>query len=192
MPLFMHIHHLGDGVTQDDVAKAHLADVQTPDGSRAVPSVQTTGSTLTVGTRDSRQADRGGPVLLTVRLNRAVAWTIRSSGGTAHLQIRLQGADLRALSVDAGVTALDLTVGRPRGATDVHVSGGASTVRVQLPAGTPTRYTFSGGAGSASVGSQRHGGLAGGSVIASPGFASAVDRVDVHLDSGVGTLLANT
>lgn len=31
MPLFMDVHHLGDGVTQDDVAKAHLADLQTQD-----------------------------------------------------------------------------------------------------------------------------------------------------------------
>ena len=28
MPLFMDIHHLGDGVRHDDVAKAHMADLQ--------------------------------------------------------------------------------------------------------------------------------------------------------------------
>jgi hypothetical protein len=27
MPLFMDVHHLGDGVTMDDVAKAHQADL---------------------------------------------------------------------------------------------------------------------------------------------------------------------
>jgi hypothetical protein len=31
MPLFMDVHDLDDGVTQDAVAKAHLADVQTQD-----------------------------------------------------------------------------------------------------------------------------------------------------------------
>jgi len=31
MPLFMDIHHLGDGVRHDDVAKAHTADLQTQD-----------------------------------------------------------------------------------------------------------------------------------------------------------------
>ena len=31
MPLFMDIHHLGDGVRHDDVAKAHMADLQTQD-----------------------------------------------------------------------------------------------------------------------------------------------------------------
>ena len=31
MPLFMDVHHLDDGVTQDAVAKAHLADVQVQD-----------------------------------------------------------------------------------------------------------------------------------------------------------------
>ena len=31
MPLFMDVHRLGDGVTQDAVAKAHLADLQTQD-----------------------------------------------------------------------------------------------------------------------------------------------------------------
>ena len=29
MPLFMDVHHLGDGVALADVAKAHLADLQT-------------------------------------------------------------------------------------------------------------------------------------------------------------------
>src|SRR3954451_2066846 len=29
MPLFMDVHHLGDGVTMDDVAKAHQADLAT-------------------------------------------------------------------------------------------------------------------------------------------------------------------
>ena len=32
MPLFMDIHHLGDGVTMEDVAKAHQADLATQDG----------------------------------------------------------------------------------------------------------------------------------------------------------------
>ena len=31
MPLFMDVHDLGDAVTVDDVAKAHMADLQTQD-----------------------------------------------------------------------------------------------------------------------------------------------------------------
>ena len=31
MPLFMDVHHLGDGVRAEDVAKAHMADLQTQD-----------------------------------------------------------------------------------------------------------------------------------------------------------------
>ena len=31
MPLFMDVHHLGDGVRTEDVAKAHMADLQTQD-----------------------------------------------------------------------------------------------------------------------------------------------------------------
>ena len=31
MPLFMDIHHLGDEVRAEDVAKAHMADLQTQD-----------------------------------------------------------------------------------------------------------------------------------------------------------------
>ena len=32
MPLYMDIHTLGDGVTMDDVAQAHQADLATQDG----------------------------------------------------------------------------------------------------------------------------------------------------------------
>ena len=32
MPLYMDIHALGDGVTMDDVAKAHQADLATQEG----------------------------------------------------------------------------------------------------------------------------------------------------------------
>ena len=31
MPLYMDVHHLGDSVTLDDVAKAHMADLQHQD-----------------------------------------------------------------------------------------------------------------------------------------------------------------
>ena len=31
MPLFMDVHHVGDGVTMEDVAKAHQADLATQD-----------------------------------------------------------------------------------------------------------------------------------------------------------------
>ena len=31
MPLYMDVHHLGNGVTVDDVAKAHMSDLQTQD-----------------------------------------------------------------------------------------------------------------------------------------------------------------
>ena len=31
MPLYMDVHQLGDSVTIDDVAKAHMADLQTQD-----------------------------------------------------------------------------------------------------------------------------------------------------------------
>jgi hypothetical protein len=31
MPLYMDVHNLGDGVTMDDVAKAHQADLATQD-----------------------------------------------------------------------------------------------------------------------------------------------------------------
>ena len=31
MPLYMDVHRLGDGVSVDDVAKAHMADLQTQD-----------------------------------------------------------------------------------------------------------------------------------------------------------------
>ena len=31
MPLYMDVHHLGDNVTIEDVAKAHMADLQTQD-----------------------------------------------------------------------------------------------------------------------------------------------------------------
>ena len=32
MPLFMDVHHIDGGVAMEDVAKAHLADLQTQDG----------------------------------------------------------------------------------------------------------------------------------------------------------------
>ena len=31
MPLYMDVHHLDNGVTVDDVAKAHMSDLQTQD-----------------------------------------------------------------------------------------------------------------------------------------------------------------
>ena len=87
---------------------------------------------------------------------------------------------------------MDLVLPHPRGLTDVHISGGAGAVRVHLPTGVPSRYTFSAGGGSATVGDVHRQGMPAGEVITDPAWTGAGDRVDVHLDAGIGSLIAGT
>lgn len=165
-----------------------LLVADTPDAARAVPDVtHDAADRATVSTRSA--PDGAGPVVLSVRLNRGLRWSVAVHGGAQRVTLDLTGAGLASLQIDQGVAALDVRLPRPRGGLVTRISGGAGAVAVHLPPGVPARVTFASGGGQAVVDGERRSGLSAGTVMTTPDWLTGTrDRTDVVLAAGVGAL----
>ena len=129
-----------------------------------------------------------GAYAVTVTLNAAVTWRLVFAGGTQRTVANLRGGRVASLAFTAGSQVIDVTLPRPHGTVPVLLAGGASELMLRAPAGVPVRVTAAGGAGSVSLDGATHTGVAGGSVFASPGWASATARYDVAATAGAANV----
>jgi hypothetical protein len=127
-----------------------------------------------------------GPV--TVTLNAAVSWRLDFAAGTERTVADLRGGRVAAITVTAGSDIVELTLPRPRGAVAIRLTGGASQFLLRLPSGVPVRVTAGGGAGEVSLDGATHAGVAGGSVVASPGWVARAPGFDVDATAGAARL----
>jgi hypothetical protein len=86
---------------------------------------------------------------------------------------------------------LDVTLPRPAGTLPFLFAGGASQFRLSLPAGVPARVIAGAGAGYLTVDGQRLTGVAGGTALATPGWATARSRFDIDATAGVSELIVS-
>jgi DNA-binding MarR family transcriptional regulator len=119
-------------------------------------------------------------------LNPALPWTIEVIGGANTLTGDLSTLDVRSFDLTGGLDGLRLSFGRPVGTVPIRLLGGASTLRMDRPAGIPVRLTVAGGAGGIELDRQKTGGMAGHTVLESTGVAGATDLFAVEIAGGVG------
>jgi DNA-binding MarR family transcriptional regulator len=142
-------------------------------------------------------------------INSTIPWDVEVIGGTGKLQGKLAGLDLRSFELTGGVDQLRLTLGVPTGEVPIRLTGGASSIRIERPAGVPVRMKLHGGAASIEFDRQKHGPLVdidagviaatigvtsvgvGGSgriTLESPGASSAADRYDLEFTGGASKI----
>jgi hypothetical protein len=165
-----------------------LLRVSTPDGAPVRPVLS--GSQLIVlslagATGPSVQ---GSGYVVKVVLNSAVTWSLDLAGGTQRTQVDLRGGKVAGVAVMAGSAVLDVSLPRPSGTLPFLLAGGVSQFRLSLPGGVPVQVTVGGGASSVSVDDQKLTGIAGGTVLTPPGWASATSRFDIDAISGFSQL----
>jgi hypothetical protein len=178
-----------------------LLRVSTPDGAPVRPVLS--GSQLIVlslagatgpgGSANSGGNDLPGPpedsgYVVKVVLNSAVTWSLDLAGGTQRTQVDLRGGKVAGVAVMAGSAVLDVSLPRPSGTLPFLLAGGVSQFRLSLPGGVPVQVTVGGGASSVSVDDQKLTGIAGGTVLTPPGWASATSRFDIDAISGFSQL----
>ncbi len=117
-----------------------------------------------------------------------MAWRLTLSGGASQTGVFLAGGRLRGADFTAGSSQITMRLPRPSGTVQIVLAGGASQVRVAVPAGVPARLRLDGGAGAATLDGQARSGLAGGTVLTDPGWAAAADRYDIDAASGVSVI----
>jgi hypothetical protein len=123
-----------------------------------------------------------------VVLNAAVTWSLDLAGGTQLTQVDLRGAKVAGIAVMAGSDTLDVSLPRPAGTLPLLLAGGVSQFLLSLPAGVPAQVTVGGGASFVSLDGQHLTGIAGGTVVTSPGWAAATSRYAIDATSGFSRL----
>jgi hypothetical protein len=162
-----------------------LLRVSTPNASSMRP-VLSGSSLVTLSLAGARGHGQPGPV--DVVLNSAVVWSIDFASGTQRTDADLRGGKIHEIAVTAGSDILDVSLPKPVGSLSFLLAGGVSQFQLSLPSGVPVRVTVGGGASLVSLGGQSRTGLAGGTVLTTPGWTSAASRFDIDATSGFDSL----
>ena len=181
----------GTPVLDISVARLHgtLLRVSTPSGAPVRPVLSGSRPILLSLAGDGAGPDQKDTV--NVVLNAAVVWSLDLASGTQRTDADLRGGKVAMVAVTAGTDVLDVTLPRPAGTLPFLFAGGASQFRLSLPAGVPARVIAGAGAGYLTVDGQRLTGVAGGTVLATPGWATARARFDIDATAGVSELIVS-
>jgi hypothetical protein len=168
--------------TADFGASGSLLRVSTPAGGPP-PQLRVNG-TSQPGQSTAVDLSASGAAAVTVTLNTAVSWWLNLGGGTTRTDADLRGTEVTGVAFTAGSDVISLTLPRPHGTVPVQLAGGASQFLLSVPGGVPVQLIAAGGAGEVSLLGQEHAGVAGGSVLATPGWAPGADGYDVDATAG--------
>lgn len=167
-----------------------LLRVSTPDDAPVRPVLS--GSDLIVlslsGAGTPSGHGSGSGYVVKVVLNSAVTWSLDLAGGTQRTVADLRGGKVGGIAVMAGSDVLDVSLPRPAGTLPFLLAGGASQFLLNLPGGVPAQVTVGGGASFLSVDDQNLTGVAGGTMLTPPGWATATSRFDIDATSGFSRL----
>jgi hypothetical protein len=108
---------------------------------------------------------------------------------TGATQARLDLSQLRVSSLDVSLGAADTWVRLPEnaGSTTAHFSGGATSLTLEIPNGVAAQIRTRGGLNTVSVDQSRFP-AAGADVYRSPDYATAQNKVDITVETGVSTI----
>lgn len=119
-----------------------------------------------------------------LRLTDEVPVQVRVSTGVGETRMDLSTLTLEEVRIDVGVGRTVVTLpdrGRPR----VRIDGGIGETVVRIPDAIPARIAVTTGLGAANVDEDF---VRSGEVYTSPGWDDADERLDVVVDSGIGTV----
>ena len=165
-----------------------LLRVSTPDDAPVRPVLSGSGLIVLSLAGASVPHPQGSGYVVKVVLNSAVTWSLDLAGGTQRTEADLCGGTVAGVAVTAGSAELDVSLPRPSGTLPFLLAGGVSLFRLGLPGGVPAQVTVGGGASFVSVDDQNLAGIAGGTVLTPPGWATATSRFDIDATSGFSRL----
>jgi hypothetical protein len=165
---------------------ASLFRAATPATSSALPTATVDRGHVLIGERGA--ASGGGPAYLDVAISTSVRWTLRFTGGASSLRLALSAGRIRAVDLVSGFALINLTLPKPDGSLRVTMAGGSTDFAVHLVDAAPARVRVAGGAGTVILDGARRTGVAGGTTLAPPTWATAANRYDIDCTAGVSTL----
>jgi len=118
-----------------------------------------------------------------VRLNAAIPWWIEFQGGAAAITAALGGLDLAGLEINGGMSMIQVELPAPSGVVPIRISGGASQITVQRPAGVPARVHLKGWVSEFIFDEQTFSAVGNDVRLQSPGYDTADRRYDIEVSS---------
>ncbi|WP_254876899.1 hypothetical protein [Verrucosispora sp. NA02020] len=128
--------------------------------------------------------DGAGPGEVEVLLNARVSWQVALTGGSTERRLDLAAARLGGLELAGGATRTTLRLPAVEGLVVVRVTGGVNRFDVTVVGGVPVRVRSVAGAGAIAVYDERLDGVAPQTVLGSPGWDRAADRIFLDLVAG--------
>ena len=124
----------------------------------------------------------------TMSLNATIPWTIDVVGRVVQIEANLREIELTRFELTGGSDRIHLELGQPRGEVPVRIVGGAKTLRLERPAGTPVSLTIQGGAGRVVLDGKSLGRKGGETTVESRGWGASADRFRVEVVGGAKTI----
>ncbi|MEE9203365.1 MAG: DUF5668 domain-containing protein [Dehalococcoidia bacterium] len=126
---------------------------------------------------------REGGFRLEAALNPNIPLELTLKAGASNARVDLTDLKVTRLRIDMGASRLNLHLPAGAGATEAVVKVGAADVTITIPQGVAARIAASTGLTSFNVDTSRFPKT--GETYESPGFATAANRVDLRVESGV-------
>jgi hypothetical protein len=136
-------------------------------------------------------AFRSRNFILDLHLNPKLPWSIVGNSGAATATLLLAQVNVRSIELNTGASREEITLGKPMGIVPITVNGGALTVHLHRPAGTPASVKVSGGAVTLDADSLHYRGI-GSQSWQSTDYQGATDAYRVEINGGASTVGIDT
>ena len=123
-----------------------------------------------------------------VTLNSAIPWQITIQGGGSEIAAELDQLDLAGLEVKGGYSVIRLELPSPSDPVLIRISGAASAIRVQRPAGVAVRVRLKGWASAFVFDEQRFTNLGNDVRLQSPGYIESNPGYDIEVSASASTV----
>jgi hypothetical protein len=124
-----------------------------------------------------------------IHLNRDIPLSLKIDSGASNSILDLSDLKVNDLDIDTGASSTELTLPANAGNTHVDIDTGASSLKVSVPQGVAASIRVKSGITSVNINS-RFPHLEG-DLYQSTDYNTAANRVDMTIDSGVGSIEVN-
>ncbi|HLK90631.1 MAG TPA: hypothetical protein VKZ18_12090 [Polyangia bacterium] len=159
-----------------------------------LPDVSVAGEEVSIQYRRFGIADwlggvlRGERVGATLVLHPAVAWDLVFHGGASQVEVDLRQGRVTGVEISGGASDVRLALPAPDAIVPLRIRGGASDLTVTRPANIPVGVRVRGGVSHLEIDRRQIGAAGGPLALDSDGWSSAAARYDLQLTGGASRL----
>jgi hypothetical protein len=106
--------------------------------------------------------------------------------GASETELDLSELKVTDLELDTGASSNQITLPANAGYTRLRVHAGAASIKIRVPDGVAARIRYQGGLSGINIDTSRF--PSQGNFYQTPGFDSAANRVEIEVETGVGSV----